>query len=827
MKSIRKICGVMILVLFCTVLGAAPVTAKEAKEKIRVGYPLQEGLTWVDESGMRSGYSYDYLIEIAKYTNWEYEFVEIDGTQDEQLVTLLDMLENGEIDLMCGMVYNEALSKIYDYPGTGYGTSYYALCTLESDTEITSSNYYLKPVLRVGVYNSQNQKNEKLEQFAQMNGITMEQVICGSEEEQLALLNSGQVDMILAKDISLPATNLNTIARFSPQSYYFATTKGNRQLINELDKSLAAITQNNPYFATNLWNKYFSKQSDTLYFSSEEKDYLENAKTLKAVLMGGRPPIQYIDGATGEYRGISMDVLNYISEETGLTIDTVMTESFEEYEQLVKSGEMDIAVGVLDSLQQYDWQNSITTMPYMTAPVSIVLTDRLKPEEKEGKHLAISRGVSYAGKYSGVTSYFETPEDCLDAVHTGKADYCYANTWSVQYYISNPTCRNLIAVPLEEWEMRFCIGILDADDEILTGILNKAIQHFSDSNVISDLLYENAYRQEKVSLRSYLVSNPMEAVMLCIMFLLSVLLTGLLLLRRRDKKNQQLRRLENERYEQISEISNEFLFEYDVKADMLRMSEKCSDYLAMPRRMEKVSRVEDATGAFIQQILEWEEASGETQIRVADGSMHWMRMTTKRIKDSGGNVIYLVGKLLDIQEEREEKEKLQVKAEKDSLTGVYNMATFREKVLELYEKLDMAYYAFYIIDIDYFKQVNDTYGHYIGDYVLERIGNILLEVFSGKDDLAGRLGGDEFVAQTVYNESMDEIREKCRLLNRMVSEIGFEGKMTPITVSIGVTLVKTGSDFEDVYRQADEALYQVKREGRNSFYIHEEQEKAD
>lgn len=820
-RRTRNAAGLLGLMLCCIALCALPARAQEENRTVRVGYPIQRGLTQKDENGVRSGYSYDYLMEIAKYTNWQYEFVEVDGTVDEQLSALLVMLENGEIDLLGGMLYSDALSRLYDYPGSSYGTSYYTLCALESNTEITGANYYLLPSLRVAVYSTQKVKNEKLEQFAQMSGITAEQVFCSSEEEMVKRLRQGDVDVILAKDTALPAENLKIIAQFSPQPCYFATTKGNREIVNGLDGAFSLISKNNPYFATNLWNKYFALPGTGVYFSGEEKKYLEEVGPLKAVIMGGRPPIQYIDRTTGQYRGVSMNVLDYIAQETGLTFDTVMTDSFEEYARLMQSGEAALAVGVTDSLFQYDWQECRMTMPFLVAPISIVLTDGLNPGDIDGKRLAMQEGTRYNGKYRGKVAYYETGEECLNAVHEGKADYCYANTWSVQYYISNPDCRNLIAVPQdEEWATQFCIGVIDPSDELLPGILNKVLQDFSEKNLLAGYLYENAYRQETVTLGTYLKANPMEAFLLCTLFLLAVIMAGMILSRRMDRKNQQIRRMENGRYEQLSEISNELLFEYDVRKDQVKLTEKCAEYLNMPRLIENASCTGISAGTFIERLINGVELNGEIQVPVADGRMHWMRITTKGVEDAEGNPIYLVGKLADIQEEREEKEKLQVRAERDGLTGVYNMATFREKLLSMYQELDAGQYVFYIIDIDYFKRVNDTYGHYIGDFVLERIGRILLEVFSGETDETGRLGGDEFVAQTAYGGDPEEVCDKCRMLNQAVSQIEFEGMDAPVTVSIGAVVVAAGKDFEEVYRLADEALYEVKRESRNSFRIY-------
>ena len=72
---------------------------------MRVAYPVQAGLTDFDEFGNYSGYTYEYLEEIAQYTGWDYEFVQAPGTMDDSLSTLMGMLQEGEIDLMGAMLY--------------------------------------------------------------------------------------------------------------------------------------------------------------------------------------------------------------------------------------------------------------------------------------------------------------------------------------------------------------------------------------------------------------------------------------------------------------------------------------------------------------------------------------------------------------------------------------------------------------------------------------------------------------------------------------------------------------------------------------------------
>lgn len=146
----RRFCYIIslcLIVSFCSIIELSIVnndlSAKENKV-IRVGFPIQMGLSEIDENGNYRGYTYEYLMELAQYTGWEYEFVTPEGSIDESLSTLLSMLEKGEIDLLGGMNYNEELAQRYSYPGYSYGNSYTCLGILKNNKKINELNYYIQ-----------------------------------------------------------------------------------------------------------------------------------------------------------------------------------------------------------------------------------------------------------------------------------------------------------------------------------------------------------------------------------------------------------------------------------------------------------------------------------------------------------------------------------------------------------------------------------------------------------------------------------------------------------------------------------------------------------
>lgn len=155
----------------------------------------------------------------------------------------------------------------------------------------------------------------------------------------------------------------------------------------------------------------------------------------------------------------------------------------------------------------------------------------------------------------------------------------------------------------------------------------------------------------------------------------------------------------------------------------------------------------------------------------------------------------------------------------DYLTGLYNRQRLQKKIFwERYDKENDKYLemSVAIMDIDFFKDVNDTYGHMAGDYVLQEIARILLR-FSGNGINVGRWGGEEFMIAASDNVSYDEF---VNLLERIRTKIEdydfyFEDKNIKLTVSIGAAHIGNVDEAKPYIKLADERLYKAKNSGRN------------
>lgn len=161
-----------------------------------------------------------------------------------------------------------------------------------------------------------------------------------------------------------------------------------------------------------------------------------------------------------------------------------------------------------------------------------------------------------------------------------------------------------------------------------------------------------------------------------------------------------------------------------------------------------------------------------------------------------------------------ERNKYQEISAKDALSQAYNNDTFKRLCKEYLSSGSHMPGTLLMCDIDNFKLINDTYGHIVGDEVIQRLGEILQELFP--NDFVGRLGGDEFAILVKGTSDVDSVKRHCKAL--LACSVGISAQCK-LTLSIGAAAFDTQVAFEELYENADKALYIVKNRGKNGYEI--------
>lgn len=162
---------------------------------------------------------------------------------------------------------------------------------------------------------------------------------------------------------------------------------------------------------------------------------------------------------------------------------------------------------------------------------------------------------------------------------------------------------------------------------------------------------------------------------------------------------------------------------------------------------------------------------------------------------------------------------LVAKSETDGMTGIGNAAATREAIGSRYAARETTASALFMIDVDHFKAINDSFGHYAGDRVLTSVAAAMRQTFRA-EDIIGRVGGDEFCAYMGGELTESIVRARCEALRSCAAATAEREELPRFTLSIGVLLCgKEAIAPDEAYQLADAALYEVKQNGRNGFHI--------
>lgn len=540
-----------------------------------------------------------------------------------------------------------------------------------------------------------------------------------------------------------------------------------------------------------------------LNLTPEEKDYIAGARTLKAVSIDGGAPIQYRD-SKGKIKGVAISVLDELAAITGLSFEYHLYSSAEE---ALNSG-ADLYFG---ATHQHAPKGMLLSQPYFKSEIILFINSSLDPNRLEDKiYAAVEGGTLPEGLEKKNVSYFSSREETLTAVDQGKADYGFGNAYSVAFYTLQNGYKNIITIPQKKETRKYCIALLE-EDYFLLSIINKAIEEM-DENQIDALVLDVASRVDRQITFPMIVDAYRREIYLIIALILLILLFST---QKNIRANKQLD-LQNKRYELLSHISNECLFEYHVKTSRLVLSGNCSRIIGIKQNDNTVK--DELKNLFLS-----ENKKVHTSIvglPLAGGGKGAFKVVFYNIYDNRKRVHSVIGKLIDVSEEMAEKEKLITKTLLDGLTGLYNPQTTRELITRcIKEKNRRRTDAFIIADCDNFKQINDTFGHLKGDQALKSIAKSIKTGFR-KTDIVGRIGGDEFCIY-IQNVTPDFIRAKCE---QLIALIGDTGQEFHILVSMGAALTGSESTYEELFTKADKALYLAKRKGGAQIVIHGEDE---
>ncbi len=307
---------------------------------------------------------------------------------------------------------------------------------------------------------------------------------------------------------------------------------------------------------------------------------------------------------------------------------------------------------------------------------------------------------------------------------------------------------------------------------------------------------------------------------------------------RQHLTTQHKRMLSEERLNYALQASNEGILDWDVSRAVILRSEVSYSMLGLPvekssessRSYLRMIQQEDRKECFIniRQLIfgEKEKTSVRVRMKMLGGDYSWILLKGMVVERGGdGRAIRIVGTQTDISLEMEYQKHLKVLASIDSLTNLPNREFFMQQLTKTIKsaKRSRESHALLFLDLDRFKNINDSLGHTVGDYLLKSVAQRISDTLRGSDTVA-RLGGDEFTILLEGVSSPHRAAEgSLRIIEALSRPFTLDQHQVVITPSIGIVLFpEHGITPEELLRNADTAMYHCKSMGGNNFWFYTE-----
>ena len=470
----------------------------------------------------------DYLNEIAKYTGWEYEYI------DTNRQTVLNEFIAGQYELMGGNYYIPGLEEYYAYPDYNMGYSRSLLLARSDDRTIHSYNLESMNGKTIGVYENAKENIRRLKEFLAINGLDCKfqyyslKDMQKNDEGLYFYLMNGEIDLLLS-GIIYNHDSVRVIATYNSQPYYIVTNPSNKEVLDGLNMALERILDANPNFAAERYAANFPARLVNIQFSDRDLEYVKKRKTITVAVPENWYPFYCKETSQKNHVGIMVDVLDEIKDFTGLDFSYVYAKNYSDAVHLVQRGKADILGFFLGDENDAAQLGLALSASYVSAN-NIIVRNKACSYPAPGLVGALVESQRFPSGISAekIRSYPGIKE-ALAAVNSGEADFIYGLSSKMEQDISRYHFTNLAPVTLVNDQSAISFALPTPVDPDLLTVLNKAINNLSESErtVIRNRNLESIGVNE-FSLTDFIYANPLQ-FMFIVMFVLSVLFTALLL----------------------------------------------------------------------------------------------------------------------------------------------------------------------------------------------------------------------------------------------------------------------------------------------------------
>ena len=571
----KKIWSWIWAILICILAFQPPDIAQaETKETrtVRVAFPMQEGMSFFRSDGTPTGYNYTYVGKLAEYTGWKIEYVPYNsGDTNKDIQDAMNDLAEGKVDLLGPLLKNEQTREMFLFPEESYGTVYTTLSALET-SNLREDNAKMPGTLQVGLLKQADTRNQEVISFLDGEEFQYHLKYYDTEEDQYQALLDEEVDVV--SGISLkPISGGRVIERFSPRAYYFATSPGNTELVQELDQAIETLDKVQPSLQDVLFERYFRNGRYTFAPTEKQKKYLASLETIKVLCVDHDAP--YVYQEDGKPTGMLISVLNDFARKADVDVEYEFCDNREAAEELLRNEKYDLMIG-LSFTSAYCAENGfVRSKSIMESNLAYVHDSR----NEDHKKVAVQEGLE---DFVDTTDFREVvscddAEDCIEAVRSGKVDYGIADRSSLSYYIYDGYS-SLVTSLISGSTQTICIAIDRDSDLQFIRLVNDYIYSLSDTQKTA-FLEDGNMHSNKMSLSTYVRIHPVQGSIL-IAVLTAVIAYAFFLLfhaRKIRKKNEEIREANQVKSDFLTRMSHDIRTPMNGIIGMLNIADKHID----------------------------------------------------------------------------------------------------------------------------------------------------------------------------------------------------------------------------------------------------------
>ena len=491
------------IILFAVLLSLCPrALAAAGDAPVRVGVYDNGAFMSRDASGQYVGFCMEYLQHLFSLAGRQFVRVE-----SGSWANALAMLERGELDVLPSVYRTPQMEKRVLFPRLPMCTLYMTLMVRQDDERYGYEDHRAFQGMRVGVLRG-SRDSELFANYCAGHGIAPVVAAYDDISSLLHDLEAGTLDGVALTHPGRRNT-FRCVARFAPEPVYMAVSARHPDLLASLDAAMDNSVMEDPSYGIRLFRKYFAASiAQKPVFTRAEQAFLERSPVVDAVYDPTWAPLEYTDPETGEFAGVTADMLAEIASLSGLSFRFRPVSQQEALRQ-IREGRTDVVCSVTGDYLWNDRNNMNSTRYYLSMPTALV-----RRTQGPIRRIALQDGFWISEKIAEdnadrVIERFRSVRECLDALRYGRVDAVYANIYVVNHLLSEREYAGLHVVPLSQYTMEMSIGVSRSADRNLLSILDKCVRYTA-AETLDGLVIGNTMKPRQVSFREFMRDHALE-----------------------------------------------------------------------------------------------------------------------------------------------------------------------------------------------------------------------------------------------------------------------------------------------------------------------------